>query len=352
MGPLMLDVAGLALSAEDKEIIQHPSVGGIILFSRNFESVEQLCVLNEQIKRAAAQVQKQCLIAVDHEGGRVQRFREGFSEIPAMGSFALHYATDTDAQRAATTMGWLMATEVQAVGMDFSFAPVLDVHGRSTVIGDRSFNASPEALIPLAEAFIQGMNNAGMAATGKHFPGHGTVEIDSHIGLPIDERPLTDIEALDLIPFKRLIEKHCLQGIMPAHVIYRAVDAQPAGFSSYWLQERLRKEMAFDGAIFSDDLMMQAAHHTGDIRARAEAAFEAGGDMALVCNDREASIRLLDSLPAQAASAVTQQRLAKFLAVDTEFVRGGFNAKDALQSMQNLSKHPQWQAAQRLLQGE
>lgn len=354
MGPLMLDVEGLELTAEDKEIIQHPSVGGIILFSRNFESVEQLCVLNEQIKRAAAQVKKQCLIAVDHEGGRVQRFREGFSEIPAMGSFAKNYGGgnegNSSAQAAASQMGWLMATEVQTTGMDFSFAPVLDVHGESTVIGDRSFHESPESLIPIAKAFISGMATAGMAATGKHYPGHGTVKIDSHIGLPIDERSLEEIEALDLIPFKQLIAEGVLQGIMPAHVIYSSVDEQPAGFSTYWLQERLRKDLGFDGAIFSDDLMMQAAHHTGDIQARAEAAFEAGGDMALVCNDRAESIRLLDSMLPQEANENSQRRLHAFLAKDTAFTQSGFCAKTAINAFKQLPKLSQWQGAQRFLE--
>lgn len=349
MGPLMLDVEGIELTAEDKEIIQHPSVGGIILFSRNFSSVEQLCVLNEQIKQAASQVNKQCLIAVDHEGGRVQRFREGFSDIPAMGSFSQQHSSQTAAENAATFMGWLMATEVQVVGMDFSFAPVLDVHGKSAVIGNRSFNESPEALIPLANAFITGMRNAGMAATGKHFPGHGTVEIDSHIGLPIDERPLTAIEALDMIPFKQLIADNMLEGIMPAHVIYSAVDKSPAGFSSYWLQERLRNELGFKGAIFSDDLMMQAAHHTGDIQARAEAAFTAGGDMALVCNDRAESIRLLDALPAESASNISQQRLHVFLAKHSEFSQQKFSAKAAIDAFTQLRKTSRWQEAQHYL---
>lgn len=352
MGPLMLDVDGLELTAEDKEIIQHPSVGGIILFARNFISVEQLCVLNEQIKQAASKANKQCLIAVDHEGGRVQRFREGFSHIPAMGSFSQTYSTAEQAQQAATGMGWLMATEVQVTGMDMSFAPVLDVHGASAVIGDRSFHVEPKPLIAIARAFIQGMKDAGMAATGKHFPGHGTVEVDSHIGLPIDERPLSEIEALDLIPFKELIADGVLQGIMPAHVIYQAIDEQPAGFSDYWLKQRLRNDLGFDGAIFSDDLMMQAAHHTGDIHARAHAAFEAGADMALVCNDRAESIKLLDAMPAQAANSESQRRLHAFLARDTAFVNSAFKATAAIKAHQELSSVARWKEVQHYLQGE
>lgn len=291
MSAVMLDIDGLELSAEDKNLLDHPSVGGLILFSRNYHDPQQLQALCKDIRRAARQ---DLVIAIDHEGGRVQRCREHFSAIPAMASFEQYAHSAAEADNWAQQMGWLMASEVLAQGIDFSFAPVLDINGISEVIGDRAFSADIEVIERLARCFIQGMRQAGMAATGKHFPGHGSVQADSHIAIPVDERDLTQITALDLLPFKGL--SHELQGMMPAHVIYPQVDSLPAGFSAHWLQQVLRGELNFNGAIFSDDLAMHGATVVGDMQTRAEMALAAGCDMILVCNDRAGAIDVVDNV--------------------------------------------------------
>ncbi len=293
MGPIMLDVHGTSLTQEDKELLQHPLVGGLILFTRNFESVEQLSQLNKDIRLAA---NKDILIAVDHEGGRVQRFREGFSLIPSMGSLLercdqnIHTASEL-----ATHCGVLMALEVQASGIDISFAPVLDVNGISEVIGDRGFDASPEKVITLASAFIDGMHKAGMKATGKHFPGHGSVRADSHIDIPVDPRGKSEIETFDLLPFKQLISSGKVDALMPAHIIFPEIDNSAVGFSHYWLQTILRQQLGFDGVIFSDDLSMEGASCVGGYVERAEAAQQAGCDMLLLCNNREGCVTVIDN---------------------------------------------------------
>jgi len=308
LGPVMLDVAGFALTSEERERLQHPHVGGVILFGRNYESPEQVTAL---IREIHAVRNPPLLVAVDHEGGRVQRFREGFTRLPAVARFGEVYDDNPKrGKRLAETAGWLMASELRAVGVDFSFAPVLDVdRGVSTVIGDRSFHASPEAVSDLAHAYMSGMHRAGMAATGKHFPGHGGVEADSHIAVPVDERSYADIYMEDVLPFERMI-RYGLEGIMPAHVIYPKVDPQPAGFSSFWLQKVLRGELGFEGVIFSDDLSMEGAKVAGGVVARAEAAFSAGCDMVLVCNDPKAAGELLDGLGRQ-ENPVSHLRLAR-----------------------------------------
>lgn len=291
IAPLMLDLEGTVLSAEEKELLAHPLTGGVILFSRNYESIEQVAFLVKQIRLSTP---RDVLIAVDHEGGRVQRFHHGFTTLPAL---ARLYDASEDEQAVLQLShhhGWLMASELRAVDVDFSFAPVLDLnYGVSEVIGDRAFHRQPEIVSTLAIEYIKGMRTAGMASTGKHFPGHGAVVADSHVDIPVDERSFETIWQQDVYPFAQLIEQG-LDAIMPAHVIYSLVDQQPAGFSSVWLQDILRQKLAFNGVVFSDDLSMKGASIVGGYAERAEAAMTAGCDMVLVCNDREGAIEVLD----------------------------------------------------------
>lgn len=290
IGPIMADIEGLSLTAIDREILSHPLVGAVLLFTRNYENRQQLSSLIKDIRA----LNKAMLIAVDHEGGRVQRFREGFSRLPAVGLFANQYATDSAlAMQQAKQSGFLMAKELIEMDIDFSFAPVLDLdYGHSEIIGDRSFGRESQQVISLAGAYISGMHQAGMAATGKHFPGHGFVSADSHLALPVDHREFSEIKANDLQPFIQLL--HNLQAIMPAHIVYEQVDSLPAGFSRQWLQGILRNELQFDGAIISDDLNMAGAHVIGDMVARFDAAMAAGCDMAIIANNREGVTQVLD----------------------------------------------------------
>lgn len=283
----MLDLGGTWLTAEDRALLRQPEVGGLILFARNIEHPRQVL----ELCRAVRALRPDLLLAVDQEGGRVQRLRQGFVKLPAM----RRLGECDDAAVLARLAGWVMATEVLAVGLDFSFAPVLDLdHGRSAVIGARAFEGEPARAAHLAGAFIEGMHEAGMAATGKHFPGHGWAEADSHHAIPVDARALEDIRRVDLVPFAQLAGR--LDAVMPAHVVFPQVDEQPAGFSRRWLQDILRGELGFAGTIFSDDLSMAGAHVAGDAGQRIEAALSAGCDMGLVCNDRAAAELALSRL--------------------------------------------------------
>ncbi|MCX4187116.1 beta-N-acetylhexosaminidase [Methylophaga sp. OBS4] len=294
LGPLMVDLLGPELSQQEKEVLQHPLVGGVILFSRNFESPEQITALTSAIHKLR---EPHLLVAVDHEGGRVQRFRTGFTRLPPVGAMGKHYMQQPQLtlQRAEQT-GWLMAAELRAVGVDFSFAPVLDLdYGVSEVIGDRSFHRDPKAVTEMARSYIQGMKKARMSAVGKHFPGHGAVAVDSHLGLPVDKRHFEDMLQADMLPFSRLCQTE-LAGIMPAHIVFEQCDDMPAGFSRYWLQEILRQRFGFQGAILSDDLSMEGAAMIGGPLERAEAALEAGCDMVLVCNNPGSVETVIDGL--------------------------------------------------------
>jgi len=324
-GPIMLDVAGLTLTEHERDIINHPNTGAVILFSRNYESPAQVTKLIGSIRAAR---NGDILIAVDQEGGRVQRFRNGFTRLPP----AAYYANQPDMAEAA---GWLMAMELLAVGVDFSFAPVLDIDcGVSEIIGDRSFSTDAELATHLSSLFRKGMNEAGMAATGKHFPGHGAVALDSHLTLPVDERDLDSIRAKDLQPFAQLINEG-LEAIMPAHVVYPQIDPNPAGFSSFWLQDILRGELGFNGTIFSDDLSMEGAASVGDFPERARQAQQAGCDMILVCNNPVAAEQVLNALPVT-VDPLRQQRLQ------------AMQGKPEL-NREELMNTPQWQHIATLL---
>ncbi|MCE9569188.1 MAG: beta-N-acetylhexosaminidase [Rhodocyclales bacterium] len=305
LGPLMIDVAGLELSDLDRERLVHPLVGGVILFARNYHDTQQLAALCAEIHALRSPALP---IAIDHEGGRVQRCREGFTHVPPMRRLGELWDRDpAGARKAAADIGYLLAAELRACGVDLSFTPVLDLDwGPSGVIGDRAFHKDPLAVSELAGALIDGLRAAGMGCCGKHFPGHGWVAADSHLAIPVDERSLADM-APDLEPYRRLR----LDGVMPAHVIYPQVDSRPAGFSPVWL-EMLRKEFGFDGVVFSDDLSMEGAAFAGGMVQRAEAAWMAGCDMLLVCNAPDAVAQVLEQWK-PAYDARRSGRLARLL---------------------------------------
>ena len=294
LGPLMLDLAGVELTAEDREVLAHPLVCGVILFTRNYTSREQL---NQLVADIHAIRSPQLIIAVDHEGGPVQRFRDDFTHLPAMAQLgALYDHNQKQALELAQEVGWILAAELRAVGIDHSFTPVLDIEKKgSSVLRDRTFHRDPQVVAELARRLMAGLQLAGMQATGKHFPGHGGVSGDSHEELPVDARSYEDIYATDILPFERMIH-YGLAGIMPAHVVYEQVDRLPAGFSPFWIREVLRKRLEFSGAIFSDDLSMAGAHVAGDVADRAVAAMDAGCDVMLVCNDRTGAVQVLDQV--------------------------------------------------------
>lgn len=292
LGPVMLDVVGTTLSEDDLRRIRHPLTGGVILFARNYENRAQLVALCEAIHAARPGV----LVAVDHEGGRVQRFRsDGFTRLPSMRKLGELWDKDVlQACKAATALGYVLAAELRACGVDLSFTPVLDLdYGQSEVIGDRAFHRDPRVVTLLAKSVNHGLREAGMANCGKHFPGHGFVAADSHIAIPVDERDPKDILKDDAAPYGWL--GMSLSAVMPAHVIYPKFDKHPAGFSKKWLS-LLRKELGFEGVIFSDDLSMEGASVAGTVVQGAHAALKAGCDMVLVCNAPDKADQLLDGL--------------------------------------------------------
>jgi beta-N-acetylhexosaminidase len=312
LGPLMVDVAGLELTPEDREVLRHPLVGSVILFTRNYEEPEQLATLVAAIRNLRA---PPLLVAVDHEGGRVQRFRSGFSVLPPARRIGQEY--DLDPKQGlvmARQLAWLLAAELRAIGIDLSFAPCVDLdYGVSEIIGDRAYHSDAQVVSRLALAAVTGMREAGMAATAKHFPGHGAVVADSHLALPVDRRELADL-APDLTPYRRLIPNN-LAAVMMAHVLFPAVDSVPASFSRRWVGDILRGELDFRGVVFADDLTMEGASAMGGVVERAEAALAAGCDVLPVCNRRESVIALLDGLKTQPGPA-SQMRVLRMRGKD------------------------------------
>lgn len=294
-GPVIIDLTGLNLTEEEKELLEHPLVGGIILFSRNFESIEQIYTTIRKVRTIA---NRQLLVCVDHEGGRVQRFRKGFTDLPAMGKIGKLYEKNPEqGLQIAEICGWLMASELLAIEIDLSFAPILDLDKNiCPAIGDRAFHQDNRIVIELSKALCRGMNSAGMASTGKHFPGHGSVNLDSHFALPVDNRTFDKIASEDLLPFIALIRAG-IHSLMCAHIVYPQIDTEPVGFSRHWLKNILREQLKFTGIIFSDDLNMEGCKVIGDVCDRAERSLEAGCDMILICNNRPDAIRILDYLP-------------------------------------------------------
>jgi beta-N-acetylhexosaminidase len=307
LGPLMVDVAGTSLTDEDRRVLAHPLVGSVILFTRNFESFGQLEALVREIRAVR---RPPLLVAVDHEGGRVQRFRKGFTELPPQRAIGRVWDVDREAgRRLAWQCGWLLAAELRAAGIDISFAPCVDLdYGVSEVIGDRAYHRDPEAVASLAVSCVQGMRSAGMIATAKHFPGHGAVVADSHKSLPVDRRPRAEL-AEDLIPYQRLIANG-LASIMVAHVLFPEVDDAPAGFSRVWVQQELRWNLGFTGAVFTDDLSMGGAAYAGSVPERARRALAAGCDVLPICNDRDAVLAALEELAGE-SDPLSQVRLAR-----------------------------------------
>ena len=325
-GVLMLDLEGTSISSFEYDLLQRRSVGGLILFSRNYESPLQL----KELIAAVRECRKELLIAVDQEGGRVQRFREGFLKLPALQLIGEAVAENKKSGlEVAKQCGWAMAAEVLHYGLDLSFAPVLDLlTTKSQVIGDRAFANNADALVLTASSYIDGMNAAGMKATGKHFPGHGTVEADSHIELPCDDRTSEELLNNDYRVFAELAPK--LGALMPAHVRYPAVDENCAGYSTLWIQEKIRDELKFEGVVFSDDLSMTAAHGAGDAADRAALALNAGCDMILVCNDRAAALNVADWI--------------EFSGIEGHSRISGMRSEPAAE-ISDLYNEPKWHAA-------
>lgn len=327
LGPVMVDLGGIALEPAEREMLAHPQVGSVILFARNYENPGQLGRLVAEIHAVRS---PPLLVAVDQEGGRVQRFRDGFTRLPPLAEIGRRYRSSrAEGLAAARELGWLMAAELRAVGIDMSFAPCVDLdYGVSRVIGDRSLHSDAAAVAELAVAYMLGMRDAGMAATAKHFPGHGAVAADSHVALPVDRREWPDLEA-DFAPYRRMIANG-LPAVMVAHVVYPAVDELPASLSRRWIGGVLRGDLGFRGAVFADDLSMAGAAAFGGIAARGALALEAGCDVLPVCNDRAAAAALLDSLKA-APDPVSRMRLVRLHGRDASTVA--------------LASLPRWQSA-------
>lgn len=329
---LLIDLVGKELTIEEQELLEHPLVSGLILFTRNFHDHEQIQAL---VKSVRQRVKKPLLITVDQEGGRVQRFREGFTQLPAMQSFHTLLPNFEQQQHYAKETGWLMAAEMFALDIDLSFAPVLDLGHCCKAIGDRAFGENPAEMLPLAEAFIDGMREMGMATTGKHFPGHGHVLADSHLETPFDDRPQATIFSHDIQPFKQLISKGKLSAIMPAHVIYTQCDSQPASGSAYWLKQVLRQQLNFNGVIFSDDLGMKGAGFMGDYVERSRKALNAGCDLLLLCNEPAGVVQVLDQLDYQPTAAQKERHLSLM--------------KRKTVAWRELENSPRWQQAHQQL---
>ncbi|OOF57032.1 beta-N-acetylhexosaminidase [Rodentibacter genomosp. 2] len=329
MSTLLIDLESYELSQEEVELLEHPLVAGLILFTRNFYDREQILALVRSVRE---RVKKPLLITVDQEGGRVQRFREGFTQLPAMQAFASLSDDLLQQQCWARESGWQMAAEMSALGIDLSFAPVLDLGHECRAIGDRSFSRDVQSAVNLASVFIDGMHEAGMATTGKHFPGHGHVLADSHLETPYDERPQAEIFNKDLQPFQQLIAWQKLDAIMPAHVVYTQCDSQPASGSEYWLKRILREKLNFNGAIFSDDLGMKGAGFMGDFVVRSEKTLNAGCDLLLLCNEREGLIQVLDQLKLTENQVQFIQRQTRLKSL---FKKKSYNWSE-------LTKTPRW----------
>lgn len=336
-GPLMVDIAGLELTAEERERLLHPSVSGVILFTRNFESVEQLARLVSTLRAVKS---PRLLIAVDQEGGRVQRFRSGFFSLPALQSIGQLYASSPEqALLSARDHGYLMASEILSVGIDISFAPVLDLDfGLSEVIGERAFSSNPDVIVQLAFEYIEGMHEAGMQATGKHYPGHGSVKADSHVALPVDARDKSQIFEIDMLPFRQLIKRN-LDAVMVSHVIYPAIDSLPAGFSRIWVNDILKQELQFKGMVFSDDITMQAAATIGSHTERAKRAIDAGCHCVITCNDSAGRDEIIDNLQVSPSAEIQNHIDRMYGSKPFDFVGREQNArwKSARATIENLA---------------
>jgi beta-N-acetylhexosaminidase len=335
----MVDISGTELSPEDLDVLGHPLVGSVLLFTRNYRNSDQLGALTAAIRAVRS---PHLMIAVDHEGGRVQRFREGFTKLPPSRPLGRRFDEDRrDALTLTRSIAWLMASELRSVGIDFSFAPCVDLdYGVSEIIGDRSFHRNPETVAALAAAYLMGMREAGMAAVAKHFPGHGAVVADSHVALPVDRRDFADMED-DLRPYRMLIENN-LPGIMAAHVVYPAIDDLPASLSRRWITDILRGQLGFHGCVFADDLSMAGAVAFGDVVERAQLGLAAGCDVLPICNDRAAVTTVLDKFKPDLAAPASQARLVRMrargeapagLAADPHWL-------DTVQRIVNLSSAP------------
>lgn len=335
LGQLMVGIAGTELAPEEQALLQHPQIAGVILFSRNYQDPEQLARLTAAIHAVRTPA---LLVSVDQEGGRVQRFREPFTRLPPAGCLGVLHERDPQAALdSAQAMGWLMASELLSVGVDMSFAPVLDLdRGLSGVIGDRALHRDPEIVSTLATAMIGGMHQAGMPATGKHFPGHGSVVPDSHLELPVDDRPELELRGSDMWPFESLIRADVLDAVMTAHVSYHEADIQPASFSRHWVTAVLREELGFNRVIVADDLGMDGAAAIGDLPARARVALEAGSDLVMLCNQLEAVEGVLDAM-GQEPDPAASKRIAR--------LRGRVNRTD----LATLRQSPDWIKARALV---
>jgi len=332
LGPVVLDPTGLALTDDDRKRLLHPAAGGVILFAHNYESPEQLLALTEEISHLR---EPELPISVDHEGGRVQRFALGFTAIPPMRRLGVLWDRDREgAKRAARAVGTVIAAELGAHGVDFSYTPVLDLdYGSSAVIGHRAFHYDPTAVGALAAQLIEGLAGGGMAAVGKHFPGHGFAAADSHVAVPRDERPAKDLFRKDLLPYQAAIQAG-LAAVMPAHVIYAQADPEPAGYSRYWLQEVLRDKLGFEGLIFSDDLSMEGASTAGSVPERAQAAMAAGCDQVLLCQKPKEQEHLLESLASTAVSV--PERIEKMRRRGGRDYRKSVAYREALEFLKNI----------------